>query len=63
MIKKTTFEGQTFAVLMVRTYVRWIDVELEDLVNMVIDLSDDVRSQRCMVYRIYNDSGFGPQVM
>ena len=42
MIKKTRFRGKEFAVRIVRTYVRWIDVELEDLVNMVIDLSDDV---------------------
>lgn len=47
MIKKTRFEavGQEFAVQIVRTYIRWIDVELENLVNMVIDLSDDVRLQ------------------
>ena len=50
MIKKTRFEGQEFAVQIVRTYVGWIDVELEDLVNMVIDLSDDVRLQAAAVH-------------
>ena len=39
MIKKTRFEGQEFAVQIVETYVWWIDVELEDLVNMIIHLS------------------------